>query len=336
MSSSGQVETLADLRIDFLNKAGLPTGITANNTIADRYLNQCLHDIHIKPGHTFPWQVRRAYVLTHATYTTGTVDIAAATRTTVTGTSTLWNTAVTGMGFNNVRAGGKIKFAGVEEVYGVASVASDTALTLTNRWSGDDLVAASYTYFEDEYALVADFHLPVDWHNFSLDLAISNLGPTEFRRRYPRNSITGKPQVATLIQLAFSGTTAPRYRVVFFPSPDLVYEIPYDYITSNLAVTSSGVEQAQLINTTDEPIIPLRYRHVLPVGAVYNYYRDVRDDERSKEAKAEYVDLVSRMAAESNPAKDHLAFSPQRKPRGIHRVSRFDSSSKRFDWDVGL
>lgn len=334
MSSSSQVTDLSDLRVDFLNKVGLATGITANNTIADRYINVALHDIHTKPGHTFPWQIRRAYILTHAPYTDGTVSIAAATRTTVTGVSTLWNTAVVGMGFNNVRVGGKILFSGSNEIFEVSAVASDTSLTINPRWPGDALSAAGYTYFEDEYALVSDFHLPADWHNFDLDMDIPTIGPAEFRRRYPRNSITDKPRVATIIQLSFSGSTSPRYRVVLFPTPDAVYEIPYDYLTTNLAVTSVGVEQAQLVNTSDEPIIPLRYRHVITLGGAYNYYRDTRDDERSKETKAEYVDLMSRVVAEFSPARERLSFQPMRRSRGVFRRGRFDTASKRFDWDA--
>src|SRR3990167_3393278 len=111
MGAATQLTDLSDLRTDLLNRIMEATGVTATNTIADRFINIALHDMHIDPGSNFPWAERRAYLTTHAPYTTGTVSITAAARTTVNGSSTLWNTAVTGFGFNNARAGGKMTFA---------------------------------------------------------------------------------------------------------------------------------------------------------------------------------------------------------------------------------
>lgn len=319
MGAATAVTDLADLRRDLLERLREATGVTATNTIADRFLNQALHDMHISPQAKAPWAERRAFLLTHATYSTGTVTISASTRTTVTGTTTLWNTAVTGMGFNNARAGGKMTFAGDTDVYEVASVESDTSLTLTSRYiatpatlGGPALAAGStYTYFEDEYALASDFFRPVDLRSFDLDATIPLVGGMEFRRKAPRNSVTGKPRVATLIQLAFSGSTTPRPRVVFYPPPDVVYSIPYTYITSNLAVSSGGVEQVQLTATTDEPIVPLRYRHLIVLHALKTWYRDRKDDPRSKEAKAEYDELMVRITGDTTIGQDRPRLVPR-------------------------
>lgn len=298
MSITTQVTDLQDMRRDLIVRVRDATGVTATENIADRYLNTALYDIHINPGNNWPWAVRRAYLLTHAPYTDGTVSITAAARTTVTGSSTLWNTAVTGMGFNNARVGGKMKFAGFPELYEVSAVGSDTSITINPRYTGDALSGASYTYFEDEYALTADFFRPLDWSVFSDEMKIGVIGPQEFRRRWPRNDRQGTPKNATFIQLAFSGSTTPRYRVVLQPVPNDEIQIPYNYITRYLAVTTAGVEQEQLSSTTDEPIIPIQYRHILVLHALYNWYRDRKDDARSQEAKGEYVELLQRMAGD--------------------------------------
>jgi len=300
MSTATQVTNLEDLRGDLITRVRDASGVTATNNIADRYLNMALHDIHINPGNNWPWAIRRGYLLTHAPYTTGTIDIAAATRTTVTGTSTLWNTAITGMGFNNVRVGGKILLGGLPEIYEVSAVSSDTAIAINPLYSGDAISSGSYTYLEDEYALADDFHRPLDWRQFSDEIKIDLVGPQEFRRRWVRNSRLGRPKHATIIQLAFSTATGTdaRYRVVLNPVPDTEMQIPYQYITTNLAVASSGSEQTQMTATTDEPIIPLVYRHVLIFHALYHWYRDRKDDARSQEAKAEYVELLQRMAGD--------------------------------------
>lgn len=49
---------------------------------------------------------------------------------------------------------------------------------------------------------------------------------------------------------------------------------------------------------TDEPIVPLRYRHVIVFHALYNWYRDKKDDTRADSAKAEYTDAMLRMAGD--------------------------------------
>lgn len=329
MASNTQPQTLSDLRTDFLGRVRDATGVTAINTLVDRYLNIALHDMHTAPGHNFPWLVRRATLLTHAIYTTGTISITTAARTTVTGSSTTWNTAVTGYGFNNARAGGKIYAGANNEVLDVSSVGSDTAITLANRWTGTtDVSAQSYTYFEDEYALASDFHRLADMRSFSTDLDIPVIGPRDFRRRFTRNTTFGRPCMASVIQLGFATSASPRYRVVLHPAPDLVYAIPYDYITTNLAVTTAGVEQSDLTATDDEPIVPLKYRHVIVYGALYHWYRDRKDDTRSQEVKGEYTDLVRRMLADVKDRNDD-------RPRIQPHSSIYRSPTSRGRFDVG-
>ena len=310
MAIDTQITDLQDIRRDLRDRLR-EVSSTGINDILDRWINTALYDIHLDPGNNWPWAHRRGYLLTHAPYTTGSVSITAAARTTVTGASTLWATAVTGMGFNNARAGGKMIFSGSNEVYEVSSVTNDTSIVLVNSWTGAALSAATYTYFEDEYALASDFLRPVDMQNFSLDWEIPFIGALEFRRRFPRNSIYGKPRTATLIQLGFSGSTTPRIRVVLNRAPDDEYSIPYHYITSNLAVSSAGVEQAQLTADTDEPIIPLGFRHVIPLQVLINFYRDRKDDPRAVEAQAAYIDLMRRMKGTTNVgAEDRPRFQP--------------------------
>lgn len=330
MSTSTIPQDLADLRRDLLARVGDVSGVTSINNIADRYLNTALHDVHVHPGHIFPWNERRDYLLTHAPYSTGTVSITAAARTTVTGVSTLWNTAVAGMGFNNVRVGGKLVFEGSEEVYEVTAIASDTSLTINPRWTGDALSAATYSYFEDEYELASDFNRPIDVRSFSDAMNIPLIGPSDFRMRFPRNSTAGAVRVATLIQLSFSGNANPRYRVVFHQPPDAVEQIPYVYASTNLAVSSAGSEQAQLSATTDEPILPLRFRHILVYGAAFHWLRDKLDDTRSQEMKAEYTSIFNRMVGEISPNLDRPRFQPQHAFRTPSRLGRFDVNG-RFD-----
>ena len=227
-------------------------------------------------------------------------------------------------------------FGGEPDPYTISSVASDTSITLTDRWLGDTaLTATTYRYYEDEYALASDFHRLVDSRTFTDAMVLPTIGRKDFYARYPRNSQTGTPRVCTIIELGPGTTVALRPRVIFYPAPDSVINIPYRYITTNLAVSSAGVGATDMSADTDEPIIPLRYRHVLVFYALYQWYRDRKDDPRAGPAQQEYTDLVQRMANDTSAEVDKPRLRTDRRRymagvAGYHRSSRY-SADNRFD-----
>jgi hypothetical protein len=332
MSEISAPGTLAELRRDFIHRAREEPGSTATNAIADRFLNIALQDMHNSPGANRPWAERSAVLITRAPYTTGTVDITTAvSRTAVTGNSTLWTTTDS-YGLANARAGGKIKF-GNSEIYEVASVGGAGTMTLATAYTGSDLDDDTYTYFEDEYSLAADFRRFIDMRYFSQERNIQLIGRSEFRSWRPRNDIAGKPLAATLIQKVFSGSTTPAYRVVLGPPPSTAESIPYTYITTYLAVSSAGVAQVGLSADDDEPIVPLQFRQAIVLHALYHYYRDRKDDARSQEVKAEYTDFMVRTLGDTEIGQDRPRFMMRRQGNGGRR-GRFDSSTGRFSWDL--
>ena len=311
MSTTTQPTDFSDLYTGLLNRVRADTSQSATVIQAKRYINIGLHDMHIGFGEKFPWSERNTDLITQAEYTTGTVTITQGS-TTLTGSSTLWNTA-NNFSVTNARAGGKFVINGGVEVYEVAAagVSSDTSITLTSAFVQADVSGASYVYFEDEYALESDFLRPLDLQNFDTNGDIPLIGRNEFRFRYPRNKTTGKPRVATIVDRPFVGDTVPVRKVRFHQPPSAAVMIPYAYITSNLAVSSAGVSQTQLSADADEPIVPLIYRHVIILHALYHWYRDKRDDGRSQEAKAEYTDLMLRISGDAEIGRSR----PQIKPR---------------------
>lgn len=315
MSTSSQPTTFADLYTELLDAVRESTTVTATTDIAKRYINRALQDMHIDSE--FPWAVRRDVLLTHPPYTDGTVTITQGS-TSVTGASTLWNTT-NAWAQANARVGGKLTVSGTD-VYTVTVVGSDTSLTVDTKFVSASVSASGYTYYEDEYALASDFWQPVDKRQFTEALPLELIGPREFYRRYPRNSMTGTPRVATMIELGPSGSTSSRPRIVLSPVPASAMLIPYRYLTSNLAVTSAGTPAANLSSNTDEPIVPLRYRHAIILHALYFWYRDRKDDTRSRDARAEYGDLVRRIRQDTTPTDDH--------PRLVPNLSRYRPSTR--------
>ena len=297
MSTTSQLTTFSDLYTDLMNRVRVTTGQTATDNQAKRYINIALHDMHLGHQYKFPWCERQATLIVQAPYETGTVSIAVGS-TSLAGASSTWNTN-NSYGVANMRAGGKVTIAGTTDIYRVSSVTNDTTATLSTRYvASSDASASDYRYFEDEYALASDFLRPVDIQIFSSAFRIPIVSRTEFRSRYPRPNVSGRPRVACLFDEGFSGSTTPVRKVVFYPYPDAAYVIPYAYITTAVGVSSVGANLTSLSSDTDEPIVPLTYRHAIVLHALAHWYRDKKDDARSDQAMAEYVDIVGRIVSD--------------------------------------
>lgn len=297
MTATEAPRTFIDLFTDLTNRIREQTGQTETQNQAKRYINLALQDVHINFDYKVPWAERHATLRTRPIFTTGTMNVTQGS-TAVVGTGTTWNTNDV-FGVANVRTGGKVKVSGREEIYEVATVTDDTNLTFTEPFIGTTDTTAEYTYFEDEFALADDFFRLVDSQTFDLDASIEIVSRTDFRRRYPRNSLTGTPTIAMIIQKTFSSDTSPVRRIRFRRAPDITYLLPYAYITENLAVTAAGDEQEMLIADTDEPIVPLRYRHALTFFALAEWYRDKKDDvQRYDAAFQRFTDIMLRLSVD--------------------------------------
>jgi hypothetical protein len=335
MAAATIVTTFSDLYGDLIDRVREATGVVATNNIAKRFINTALHDMHIGFAEKVPWAERRATLITQAPYSTGTVTITKGS-TTLTGSGTAWNTN-NSFGVANMRVGGKIVIAGTLEVYEISAVGSDTGATLGSRYVGADVSAGSYSYFEDEYALASDFLRPVDARSFDDNRSVDILSRTDFRRRFARNAVTGPILACCFQDYPFSGSTTPVRKIRVARPPDQVYAIPYSYITANLAVSTIGAAKAQLVDDTDEPIVPLRYRPAIVLHALYNWYRDRKDDARSQEAKAEYTDLMLRIGSDQEVGSPR----PRLEPRtgGYRTRARrpwSSNSGRRYDVDGGF
>ena len=324
MSSTTQPTDFSDLYTDLLNRVRDQTGVTATDNQAKRYINIALHDMHVGFDYRFPWAERQGRLIIRPTYTTGTVSITNGD-TALTGSSTVWTTT-DAYGIANARANGKMTINGGREPYVVSSVGGAGSITLSSKFTESTVSGGTYVYFEDEYDLASDFLRPVDAQTFSDECSIDLIPRTEFRRRYPLNSTPGRPRVACIVDYAPSGNTTPIRRVKFYQPSSTAMTVPYTYITSNLAVSASGTAAANLSATTDEPIVPLRYRHAIVLHALYHWYRDKRDDARSGEAKGEYTDLMIRIASDFEVGAN--------RPRIQPRISHYARSAKR-PWRSG-
>jgi hypothetical protein len=221
VSSTSQYTDFSDLYLGLQHRVRVTTGTTATTEQAKNYINIALHDFNLGFQYKLPWLERQGQLRTHTPYSDGTVAISVGS-TTLTGTSTLWNTA-NSYNENNARTSGKLVLQGTTDIYPIATVTSDTSITLGSRYVGSAaLSGATYTYFEDTYDLASDFLRPMDFQLFSEARGIKLIPRDEFRRRFPRPNVAGNPEYACLLDMAPNGSTSPIRRVQFYPYPSTI------------------------------------------------------------------------------------------------------------------
>ena len=336
MSATTQVTTWLDLYTDLQNRVRQKTGVTAREDQAKRYIDQANMEIYVGTSEKLPWARRRSTITTHPEYTTGTLTATVGSQV-ISGSGTAWNTD-NDYGQKNVRVGGKIVIDGRREVYEISAVATDGLASISPSWIGATESSLTYRYFEDEYALASDFIRPYDVTSFDDEKEIRLIGVYDFDQRFPRNRVPStKIHSATLIDLPFDGSTTPVRKIRFAPPPSQVRIIPYSYITSSIVVSSSGTAKASFTADTDEPIIPLRYRHIIVLRALRDWYRDQRDDVRSAEVDAEMRDLLGRIVGDQEIGQQRArlsvrtgAYARAARPYRSRGARRYDVNG-RFD-----
>lgn len=335
MSTTTAPGTFTELYTDLLNRVREQTGITNTTVLAKRYINLANQWLYAGTAEKFPWAKRRGFITMHPQYTTGTVDVISGS-TTVGSTGTLWTT-VNAYGQANARAGGKIVIEGHDFVYQVVSITDlfgSLIMFINPAWIGDTDTGLTYTYFEDEYALASDFLRPYDLTSFDDAREIPLVGDQEFRRMFPRNKITGQHvRAATMLDLPPSGNTTPVRKVRFAPPPASVMHVPYTYVTSLTVTSSTGTAQAAFTADADEPIIPLRYRQMLVSHALYQWYRDRKDDARAREALAEFEAMKATTVEDQEAGQQRASVRPSSAPlaRAKRPYSHKGRRGRRYD-----
>ena len=149
----------------------------------------------------------------------------------------------------------------------------------------------TYQYFKDTYTLDADYGRPVDMQFFDNNQEIRLVDRRQFRRMEPRNSTTGKPRMATQIELGPLSPTASRKRIILSPRQMPPTNCPYSYVTNKLAVSSIGTGQTALIEMTMSRLS--RCNIGMPfIGTPAKSCSKGKDDARHNEAAQEYNNIM--------------------------------------------
>jgi hypothetical protein len=311
MTTTGQLRTFSDFYNDLTNRIRAQTGTSGPIDVMKRYINIALQDIHIGAKERMPWAERQAVLVSNPPYTTGTVTLSQGS-TTVLGSGAVSWTGLNAVGVANCRKYGKFLFSGGLENYEAFEFVDGATVTLSSAYTQASASGASYTYFEDEYDLASDFLRPVDFRFFDRNRQITMLPRNEFRMNYVRQQSPNKPTHCTIVDRPPTVSSNGLVRRVLFNRPtDKAYSFPYSYITKNLVVGADATPKEEFASDTDEPLLPLPYRHIIVAKALYWAYRDRRDDRRSNEANQEFMDLWLRIANDNEFGQARPTMSPR-------------------------
>lgn len=339
MSSTTQFTTFVDLYEGLLKAIRSDRAASATVEQAKRYINTALSDLHVGFAEKVPWALRDFSFSTTTTFTT-TVSAVGSNVTNTPNSIVTTTYDFANADLNAFIIGQKLAVTstvvdantGIEgEVRTATSanpgVVSTTALGL--------VVDDAIRIYQDEIIMPNDF-MRLAGNTVKLGVRdIPVMGRVEFRHRFAGDFTVNRPQFITMIDTtdAISGLDNRKLRL--FPIPNTVERGHLTYVTNLLVVATNGTWQQEFSADTDVPIIPLRYRHVLFYHALYNWYRDRKDDVRSQEAKAEYIEILNRVTNDTEGGQSNMSISLKNKSyrrKSQRPFSRGRGGSRRYDF----
>lgn len=227
------------------------------------------------------WLEREGAFTTTAGYTTGTVTVTNGSAT-VTGSGTSWNTS------SNVLADDKFN-AGEAGFYRIASVDSDTQITLATAFAGTTAAGATYEIRRDEYDLVDGVLELLTIRIADQAERLINLSPHEWEEITEGDWDEGEPNYAMLIgsDASEAGNTGTNQRLQLYPLPDDEFAIVYTY-RSLATLSGTGTDNMEFGPQASSLLV---YR------AMMDIYRQRQEPERLQEysdAFAQQLLLVKR------------------------------------------
>lgn len=343
MSTTTQFTTFSDLYLGLLKALRTDSSNAATVEQAKRYINTALLDMHVGFADKVTWAIRSHSFLTETTFTTTVESVNFA------GSTPPNNTPFRGYNMDNpdgntfsngqktiVTSAAATTSTGLEgEVKLTSSTSADPAVI--DVYGSDMAVGDAVRIYQNDITLPADFMQMAGNIVKIGDRRIRLIGRIDFRHQFAGEHEIGRPIHATLIDSFDVVSGLDNRKIRLYPLPNTVERGHISYVTKNLVIASDGTWRTDFSDDNDEPIVPLRYRHAIFFHALYNWYRDRKDDTRSQEAKMEYESIMMRVVNDTEPGQSRMSISPR--VSGYRRRSKRPyrgRGSRRFDVNGGF
>ena len=232
--------------------AGVRTWVPKNMPI--RGFTHILNDVikRIRAKGSWSWMFATDTIETTEEYTTGTAD-ATNGSTSVSGTGTTWTSGMVGC---------KIRFAGGPE-YTISAVGSATAITLTEKYTGETDTGLTYTIYQNVYSLASDCQRVVKLWDTTNGRGIASSSAAQLRTKEHESFTCGD-----VTEWAPWGRDTNKYpRVYLFPYPADPVVIEYVYLKKHTELTKPD-DDIGLPDSLDDVIIS---------GCLANVFRQAKD-----------------------------------------------------------
>lgn len=266
------------------------------------FLNARYQEIFI--GQHWNWMQESIEWRLQAPYTDGTAS-ATYNSQTVSGLDTAWNATLHPYNL--------FFFNSSHVVYFTSTVESNISLTLSTKFSEDDISDAAYTLAKSRYRLPVETDqvksIVVDSYQ-----PIQLVGVQDFRAIAARDPArTGTPKMATVVK---RNRDDDMVYIEFWPAPDKAYQVKLD-------ITLRAVKLYDA--TTSIPLVPDRYRSVLFYGALADFQRNIMNQgDKADRNEGKYNSLLVQMRNDKQLTEQRMqmrAYTPAPFLRRHLRVS---------------
>lgn len=203
-------------------------------------------------------------------YATGTVTVTADS-TTVTGSDTVWTSAM---------AGRKFTLDSWAEVYTIATFVSATEITIDHAIPSDYAGSSlGYTIYEDEYSLPSDCG-EISCLKLGANYAtLMKIGLREMRSKQSESPF-GDSEV-TYNDPIYYALKDDRSTIILYPAPTRVVRIDTDYTK----------ELTELSADSDTPVLPVECHELLVIGGKVRLFKYDDNYQAAAAEKTEYEDV---------------------------------------------
>lgn len=314
--------TASDIETRVMNQLRMPTTNTTELAKIRALLNEVYRDIAIKYDFWFLW--KRTAINTVDDYSTGTVNVTAASTSVTLSSAPSTSVGSTGSFANSMFyvTGNAVDPGALFRVE--SHTAGATSIVIDAGYTGATATAASYRLWTDTYSLPADVMKVMKVKRYGWRDALLKLGPAEMADLKTRDSSrTGAPQAWTVMDFVTTGDPTTRRSLVVHPMPDATYRLEIFY-------------KQQLnteISSTTQPLMPDEYRQILVYGALARGYPIfLSDTERGQFFQGLFNDMLNLMtAAHREYAQDYPRIEPRGYERSQSRRARRGTLGNLFD-----
>ena len=255
------------IKTDVMNKIGIDDDDVED--VVEQSLNDILQEI--CQASNFSWLYGDSSFITTAVYEAGSLT-ATEGGTTLTGSSTIWTSAMVGR---------KIRIENA--TYDISAYTSGTDLTLSTNYAGAGGSGLGYTIFQGEYSLSSDVEDVLSMYQENYPHKLDKVGIEVMDMLYPSGTASGYPYKYSIVGYDSSGYM----KVAVYPIPQLARNVYYRF---KYRVT-------EMSSDSDTPIIPLRYRWVLAKGGVYQVAKYLDMPQIGADFEREYRQGIAQLIA---------------------------------------